>query len=135
MTFEAESFQNESHVTTIIQDFTPVILTFTITSHPVGLPLKALILSHLTYLTTCALDSLLPTQLEDISGYNNYLCFIHMLKNEVIISQTSLDGMEFERSVGRNWIRSSLVQISVLLLVLVRITELMARAYLWNVID
>ena len=43
-------------------------------------------------------------------------------RNEVIISRASLDGVESERSVGRNCTRSSLVQSSASLSVLVRIT-------------
>ena len=48
------------------------------------------------------LDSSLSTRLEGISGYGNYLCFVHLLRNEVIISQVSLDGVESEWLVGRN---------------------------------
>ena len=49
-------------------------------------------------------------QSEGISDYENYPCFAHLSRNEVIISRASLDGMESERSVGRNRARSSLVQ-------------------------
>ena len=41
-------------------------------------------------------------QSEDISDCGNYLYFVYLLKNEVIISWASLDDMKFELSVGRN---------------------------------
>ena len=61
MTFRAESFwncQSKSHITTIIQNFILVSLTFTMTPHPVGLPFEAVILSLPMYLTFYALVSL-----------------------------------------------------------------------------
>ena len=62
-----------------------------------------------TDLSPYTLNSLLSTQLESISGCGNYLCFVYLLKNEVIISQASLDGVEFERLVRRNRTCSSLM--------------------------
>ena len=53
---------------------------------------------------------------------NIYLCFVHLSRNEVIISRASLDGVESERLVGRNRAHSSFVQASALLSVLVRVT-------------
>ena len=82
----AESSQSRIHVTTIIQDFILVILTFTITPHPVGLLFRAAIPSHSMHSTTYALDFSLPMQLEGISGYKNYLYFVHLLRNEFIIT-------------------------------------------------
>ena len=70
---------------------------------------RRIIISHPTHLTTYSLNSLLPTQSKSISGCGNYLCFVYLLKNEVIISRASLDDVEFERSVGHNRIRSSFV--------------------------
>ena len=61
MTFGVESSQSKSYVTTIIQDFILVTLTFTVMPHPVGLPLRATVLSHPMYLSTYALDFLLLT--------------------------------------------------------------------------
>ena len=55
-----------------------------------------------THLSPYALDSTLSTQLEGISGCENYLGFVHLSRNEIIISQTSLDSVESEQSVGRN---------------------------------
>ena len=122
VTFRAKSSRSGSYVTTIIQDFTLVTLTSTVTPHPVELPLKAAVPSHPMYSTTYTLDSLLPMQLEDISGCKNHLYFVHLSRNEIIISQTSLDGVEFERLVGRNQTRSFLMQISASSSVLVKVT-------------
>ena len=122
VTFGAMISRSGSHMTTIIQDFTLVALTSTITSHPVGLLLRVAVLSHLTYPTTYALDSSLSTQLEVIFGYGNYLCFVHLSKNEIIISRVSLDRVEFDWLVRGNQTRSSLVQTSALSSVLVRVT-------------
>ena len=54
----AEKSQSGSHVTTIIQDFTLVGLTFSVTPHPAGLPLGA------------AVPSLLRTRLPTHSSYH-----------------------------------------------------------------
>ena len=97
-------------------------LTSIVTPYSIKLSLRAVVLSHPTHLTTYGLDSLLPMQSEGISSYGNYLCFVHLSRNEVITSRVSLDGMEFERLVERNQTCSSLVQTSALSLVLVRIT-------------
>ena len=35
-------------------------------------------------------------QLEGISGYKNYLCFVYLSRNEVIISWAILDSVEFK---------------------------------------
>ena len=67
------------------------------------------------------LDFLLSMQSEDIYGYENYLCFTHLSRNEVIISWASLDGVKSERSVGHNRVRSFLLQMSTSSLVLVRV--------------
>ena len=42
------------------------------------------------------------------------MCFAYLSRNEVIISQVSLDGVESKRSVGRNRVCSPLVQTSAL---------------------
>lgn len=83
-----------------------------------------MILNHL-------FNSLLFMQSKSNSGYGNYLYFIYLLKNEDIISQALLYGMEFELSVRCNQTRSSLVKTSALLLVLI---DQMARAHFWYVI-
>ena len=99
---KVESSQSESHMITIIKDSTLVILTSTVMLHPVRLPLRAAVLSHPIHLTTYVLDSSLSMQLKSIFDYGNYLYFVHLLRDEVIISQTSLNSVEFEQLVGRN---------------------------------
>ena len=76
-----EGSQCGSHVTTIIQNFTLVSMTSTITPHPVRLLLGATVSSHPTHLTTY--NSLSSTRLKGISGCRNYLCFVHLLRNEI----------------------------------------------------
>ena len=66
---------------------------------------------------------------------NIYLCFVHLSRNEVIISRASPDGVESEQLIGCNRARSSLVQTSALLSVLVRVIGYMTRAHLWYVIS
>ena len=68
-------------------------------------------------------------QAECISGCENCLYFVHLLKNEVIISWMLLDGIEFELLVRRNW-HSSFVKISAFLSVLVKVTGYMTKAHL-----
>ena len=120
MTLGAESSQSGNYVITIIQNFTLITLTSTTMPQPIGLPFRATVPSHPMHSTTYALNFLPFTQSEDISGYKNYLCFVHLLKNEVIISQSSLDSVESELLVGCNR-HSSLVKTLALSLVLVRI--------------
>ena len=56
VTFEAKNFQSRSYMTTIIQNFTLISLTSTVTLQPVGLSLRAAVLSLPIYLTPYALD-------------------------------------------------------------------------------
>ena len=86
VTFGAESSQSGSYITTIIYNFTLINLTSTTTPHLVGLSFGASVLSHPINLTTYALNFSLSMQWEGICGYANYLYFIHLLNNEVIIS-------------------------------------------------
>ena len=68
-------------------------------------PSRAPIWSHdsfSSYALDHLLDSSLSTQLEGIFGYGTYLCFVHLSKNEVIISRVSMDGIESKRLVRRN---------------------------------
>ena len=88
-----------------------------------------------THLFPYTLDSSLSMQSQGIYGYKTYLYFVYLLRNEVIISGVSLDGVEFERSIRRNQTRSFLMQTPALSLVLVRVTGLMTRAHFWNVIS
>ena len=120
VTLGTESSQSGSHVTIIIQNFTLVSLTSTTIPHLVGLSFRATILSHSTHSTTYALNSSPSTQLESIFGCGNYPCFVYLLKNEVIISWASLDGVESELSVGCNR-RSSLMKILASSILLVRV--------------
>ena len=57
MIFEAKNFQNGSHVTTIIQNFTLISLTSSVISHPVKLLLGAAVFSHPMYLDFYVFDS------------------------------------------------------------------------------
>ena len=116
----AESSQSRIHVATIIQNFTLVILTSTVTPYQVGLSFKAVVSSYPTHLTIYALDSLLPTQSKGISGYRNYLCFVHLLRNEVYHFSSVTGWRGVELLVGRNQ-TSFLVKISALSLVLVKV--------------
>ena len=84
------------------------LLTSTITPHPVGHPFRAAVPSHPMHLTTYVLNSSLLTKLEGISGYGNYLYFVYLSRNKVIISRALLDGIEFKQSDGHNQICSSL---------------------------
>ena len=86
VTFGVKSSRSGSHVTTIIQNFTLVSLTSITMPHFIELPFGATILSHPMYLTTYILNFSPFTQSESISACENYLCFVHLLKNEVIIS-------------------------------------------------
>ena len=52
MILEAETFQSESHVIAIIQNFTLVNLTFTATPHSTKLLFGAVVFFHLMHLTT-----------------------------------------------------------------------------------
>ena len=53
----------------------------------------------------------------------------------VIISRASLDGMESEMLVGGNQVRSSFMQTSASLSVLVRVTDSKIRAHLYYIIS
>ena len=119
-------------MTTIIQNFTRVSLTSNVMLHLVELPFGAAVpflpthlsLYTLVSLCTCLpiLDSSLSIQSEGISGYGNYLYFVHLSRNEIIISRASLDSMESEQLVRRNQTCSSLAQTSASSLVLVKFT-------------
>ena len=124
VTLGAESSRSGSHVTAIIRNFTPVSLTSTATPHPAGLPFGASVPSHPTHSTTYSTPHCLRSRkvFPAVGTICDYLCFVHLSRNEVIISRASLDGVEFERSVGRNRTRSSLVQTSASSSVLVRVT-------------
>ena len=123
VTFGAKSSQSRSDVITIIQDFILVTFTSTIIPNPVRLPLKVAVPSHPMYLTTYILNSSLPTKSKGVFGCENYFCFVYLSKNKVIITQASLDSVEFERMVGCNQTCFSLVQMSVLLSVLNIVTR------------
>ena len=58
VTLRAESSQSGSHITTIIQNFTLVSLTFIVTPHPVELSLGAAVPSLPTYLSFYTLNFL-----------------------------------------------------------------------------
>ena len=117
----AESSQSESHVTTIIQDFTLVSLTSTATPHLARLPFRAAVPSHSTHLSTYLTPHCLRSR--KVFPAVGTICASPTCRgNEVIISRASLDGVESERSVGRNRVRSSLVQTSASSSVLVRVT-------------
>ena len=88
----------------------------------------------LQHSTTYSLNSSFPMQSKGISGYGNYLCFVYLSRNEIIISWASVDGVEFERLVGCKQTCSSLVQTSASSLVLVQVTGSMTRAHLWYII-
>ena len=68
-------------------------------------PIQTLIWCHSSfssYTLDHLLNFLLSMQSESIFGCRNYLCFAHLLRNEVIMSQASLDGVESERLVRCN---------------------------------
>ena len=115
-----ESSQSGSHMIIIIQDFTLVTLTSIITPHLVGLLLRAAVSSHPMYSTTYILNSSLPIQSESLSGYRNYLCFVHLLRNEIyhFLSVTGWRGIEFLVGCNQTF---SFMKTSALSLVLVRV--------------
>ena len=79
--------------------------------HLAGLPFRATVSSHPTHLTTYST----PHRLRSWKVFPavGTICALPIYwGNEVIISRASLDGVESERSVGRNRVRSSLVQTS-----------------------
>ena len=82
----------------------------------ISLQLKLRLGNISSYVLDHLLDSSLSTQLEGIFGCKNYLYFIHLLRNEVIIFWALLDGIEFELSVEHNQTYSSFVKTSALLL-------------------
>ena len=118
---EVESLQSGSHVTTIIQNFTLVNLTSTATLYLAEL-LFGSYSSFLSYALDHLLNFSLSTQLDSISGCGNYLYYAYLLRNKVIISQASLDGVESKQLVGHNRVHSSLVQMSATSSVFIRVT-------------
>ena len=74
VTLGAESFQSRINLTTIIQNFTLVSLTFTMTPHPIGLPLGGLVFSLSTNSSPYTLDSLY-TYLPIYLSYR-YICLL-----------------------------------------------------------
>ena len=107
----AESSQSGSHVITIIQNFTLVSLASTATPHPAGLPFGAIAPSHPTHSTTYSTSYCLRSR--KVFPTVGTICVLPTYRGmRIIISQASLDSVEFERLVGHNQVRSSLVQTS-----------------------
>ena len=116
----AESSWSGSHVTTIIHNFTLVSLAFIATPHPAGLPFRATVSFHLTHSTTNSTPHCLHSR--KLFPAVGTICILPTCwGNEVIISRTSLNDMEFERLVGRNWVHLSLMQTSASSSILVRV--------------
>ena len=81
--------------------------------HLAGLPFKATVPSYPTYLTTYPTPHCLRSR--KVFPAVGIICASPTCRgNEVIISWASLDGVESERLVGRNRVRSFLVQMSAL---------------------
>lgn len=59
----------------------------------------------------------------NISGYKNYLCFVQLLRNEILIFWAALDGMEFELLVKYNQTLSFLVKTSALSSILIKVSS------------
>ena len=84
MTFRAKGSQSRSHVTTIILNFTLVSLTFTMTSHLVGLLLEVAVSFFFTHLIFYILNSLytqLPMLLSSYALNFSLLCLCTSWKN------------------------------------------------------
>ena len=76
-----------------------------------GLPFRATVPSHPTHLTTYSTPHCLRSW--KVFPAVGTICALPTCRgNEVIISRASLDGMESKRLIGRNRVRSSLVQTS-----------------------
>ena len=79
--------------------------------YPAGLPFRATVPSHPMHSTTYSTPHCLRSR--KVFPAVGTICASPTCRgNEVIISRASLDGVESERSVGRNRVRSSLVQTS-----------------------
>ena len=106
-----ESSWSGSHITTIIQNFTLVSLASTAMPHPARLPFRATVFSYPTHSATYSTPHCLRSR--KVFPVVGTICTLSTCwGNEVIISQASLDGVESERSFGRNRVCSSLVQTS-----------------------
>lgn len=77
------SFQNESHVIVINQNFNLVSLTSITRFYLVRLLFEAMVLFYPIHLTPYIFDPLLSMQLEGIFGCSIYLYFVHLSRNEV----------------------------------------------------
>ena len=116
----AESSRSESHVTTIIQNFTLVSLVSTTTPHLAGLPFGAMAFSHSTDSTTYSTPHCLCSR--KVFPALGTICALPTCRGmRIIISRTSLDGVKSEKSIRRNRVCSSLMQTSALSLVLVKV--------------